>query len=224
MKPFEAVKDIARSKLFSVSEDIQTCSLLKKISWKIQILWERICGITNKYPTFNRDLNSEDRKDVELLLSAISELLLATSPEESWDGYPPYWVSVMRTYMEYGFYEKALEFGDQWKSWYALAEPSSSRRDSPIWMLSLLGLCKMAMGHDIDGLNDLKTASDLQQKVWEKYPEYANDFYFDVLNAIIYLSPGIRSGQLTGCKEEFFQRLKSISKLDFQAIKDTYYS
>lgn len=216
--PVQAVKDICRSGQYSISEDIQTYSLLKDLDCKIDILWERVCGITNKYPLFNDKLTAEDQSDISRLLSTMSDNLKLS---QVYLGHPPYWLQVMHTYVRYGLYIEALQVGEHWKAWHANLEASNTDFSKSLWCFSFLGMFKIVAGCPSEGLSDLKMAYQLQLTEWEKHPQCANNFYHLVHDAIRVLSPGVKNGQLSGCDAHFFNRIKLMQELNFEEIQRT---
>ena len=213
-KPLETIKSILNSNLFSVSEDIETCALLPREDWKIQVLVERTCGIKlNSRPSFFSPC-IEDQRDIKLLLSAIIESLTKTSTDGYW-GHPPHWVFVLRTYLSYESYEEALETVLKWKFWYVPTEDPGKSFSNANWVLSYIGILELALGSIQDGLSDLKKAYELQQKDWEICPTYANNFDSFIKEAIHCLSP-IKQ------KKNGLNTLLVTKNLDFKKINLIY--
>lgn len=171
------VHSICQSKLFSVQEDILTCSLLDSTSEKISILWERICGITLKNSKSINDFNH-----LEILLIAMRQNLTQLSFLE-YQGHPPYWVQVLKTYLTYRFTSEALEVGKEWKTWMEPTQSSGQRVDGDLWFLSIFSLFELSVGDIVQGLADLKKAYALQEDIWKRFPNYVNDFAYFIQSA-----------------------------------------
>jgi hypothetical protein len=214
---YQAIQSICRSKQFSLTEMITACAALDSAAKEVPLLLEIVNEMALKQPKTSQDL-----QDLLLLLSIIRNHLTQFSPND-YQGNPssPYWIQVLKSYMEYGLTLEALNTGQIWKNWYPCS-PNLKRVEGDIWFLSMLGILEISAGFLFDGLSDLEQAYQLQQDTWRVSADKENKFYHSIREAITLIS-STQIGE-NGLSEMAKQKILAISvhRFDYDALAKVF--
>jgi hypothetical protein len=183
---------ISYNKGFLLGEFIEITSRANLPSWKkLEMLGARLVGFSLKHRWDGKACTAEDLAEIKSLFAAMRIELMAT---DDYCGHPPYWVKVLKTTIEFRLFDEALSTGDLWNQWESdirnhKAEASTFDYHFDIdsmWFLCYLGILKIAMNRVQEGVQDIKRAYELEQKIKENDPKYcAPNFLSFTSHAII---------------------------------------
>jgi len=157
------VMSIYRSKLFSVTENINTIQLLlPTLNECGSVLWEMACGISIK-----NNKTVQDLRDSQAIVLAFRSYLMEAAPPNGYE----YWCKIIQSCVHEGLVEEALQTGEMWKQ----HRKTHNYRDkytivSEIEFLTRFGIFQIAVNRIESGLADIEEAFEIQ-KIDKEYSE-----------------------------------------------------
>lgn len=172
-KRHDAVKWVHYRKILNFEDTIALMSLVENAGYRGELFWDVICGVTLAKIVHIVTL----KKMLAIQRNSLMEVTHTQS-----QGHPPYWVNLLRVYLDYGFVEEAKKTIEMWHIWRQAL--SSKRVDGDLWFLSHVALFNIHMGNRDEGIAQVKEAWLLQQDDWHKCPTYANNFGYFIYHFI----------------------------------------
>jgi hypothetical protein len=214
------------SKYLTVQESLRICEVTPKPSIRANALWERACGVSNKWrigllqKTKKKDRNLEDVDNLQLILKAM-RVHLMENPFSKDQGHPTFWVKIIRDQIEYDYWEDIEQTGKMWEDWRATRGLDWKDRrcnSDDIWFLSYWGLFQIVTGKVREGINSLAESYQVQLEEQKHYGDHiANNFYHLLIDAARHFLWNIESCHFDS---QGHILLKKLTKCDFNDIKE----